>query len=44
MESRQFSDQRFYQPQPDLNWRNPAVENATFGAMQFLLNRDVAVR
>ena len=38
----QFYYHRFYKQQPDLNWRNPAVEHAMFGAMQFWLNRGVA--
>jgi alpha-glucosidase len=32
----------FYAEQPDLNWRNPAVERAVFGAFRFWLNRGVA--
>jgi alpha-glucosidase len=32
---------KFYAQQPDLNWRNPAVENAMFGAMRFWLDRGV---
>jgi alpha-glucosidase len=31
---KQFYYHRFYKQQPDLNWRNPAGENATFGGMQ----------
>ena len=38
----QFYYHEFYKAQPDLNWRNPAVEKAMFGAMQFWLNRGVA--
>ncbi len=38
----QFYYHEFYKQQPDLNWRNPAVENAMFGAMQFWLDRGVA--
>jgi alpha-glucosidase len=33
---------RFYAEQPDLNWRNPAVERAVFGAFKFWLNKGVA--
>lgn len=32
----------FYIQQPDLNWRNPEVEKAAFGAMRFWLDRGVA--
>lgn len=32
----------FYIQQPDLNWRNPEVEKACFGAMRFWLDRGVA--
>ncbi|HEV2621755.1 MAG TPA: alpha-glucosidase [Frateuria sp.] len=39
---RQFYYHRFYRQQPDLNWRNPAVEHAMFGAMRFWLDRGVA--
>jgi alpha-glucosidase len=38
----QFYYHKFYKQQPDLNWRNPAVEKAMFGAMQFWLDRGVA--
>ena len=38
----QFYYHEFYKAQPDLNWRNPAVEKAMFGAMQFWLDRGVA--
>jgi alpha-glucosidase len=38
----QFYYHRFYKQQPDLNWRDPAVEKAMFGAMQFWLDRGVA--
>jgi alpha-glucosidase len=38
----QFYYHRFYRQQPDLNWRNPAVEQAMFGAMRFWLDRGVA--
>jgi alpha-glucosidase len=33
---------KFYAEQPDLNWRNPAVERAVFGAFRFWLNKGVA--
>lgn len=33
---------KFYKQQPDLNWRNPAVEQAMFAAMRFWLDRGVA--
>jgi alpha-glucosidase len=33
---------RFYRQQPDLNWRNPSVEQAMFAAMRFWLDRGVA--
>ena len=32
----------FYKQQPDLNWRNPAVEKAMFDSMKFWLDRGVA--
>ncbi|HKC15066.1 MAG TPA: alpha-glucosidase [Steroidobacteraceae bacterium] len=32
----------FYKQQPDLNWRNPAVEKAMFGSIRFWLDRGVA--
>jgi len=38
----QFYYHRFYRQQPDLNWRNPAVEQTMFGAMRFWLDRGVA--
>ncbi|MGA2710095.1 MAG: alpha-glucosidase [Steroidobacteraceae bacterium] len=38
----QFYYHKFYLQQPDLNWRNPSVERAMFGAMRFWLNRGVA--
>jgi alpha-glucosidase len=38
----QFYYHRFYPQQPDLNWRNPQVEAAMFGAMRFWLDRGVA--
>ena len=38
----QFYYHKFYRQQPDLNWRNPAVEQAMFAAMRFWLDRGVA--
>jgi alpha-glucosidase len=38
----QFYYHKFYKQQPDLNWRNPAVEGAMFAAMRFWLDRGVA--
>lgn len=38
----QFYYHKFYKEQPDLNWRNPAVEQAMFAAMRFWLDRGVA--
>ena len=38
----QFYYHMFYRQQPDLNWRNPKVEQAMFGAMRFWLERGVA--
>ncbi len=38
----QYYYHMFYVEQPDLNWRNPAVEKAMFGSMQFWLDRGVA--
>jgi alpha-glucosidase len=32
----------FYREQPDLNWRNPEVREAMYGAMRFWLDRGVA--
>jgi alpha-glucosidase len=37
----QFYYHKFYRQQPDLNWRNPKVEQAMFGAMRFWLDRGV---
>ncbi len=37
--AQQFYYHKFYKQQPDLNWRNPAVEKAMFGSMQFWLDR-----
>jgi alpha-glucosidase len=39
---KQFYYHKFYKQQPDLNWRNPDVEKACFGAMKFWLDRGVA--
>jgi len=39
---RQFYYHFFYKQQPDLNWRNPAVEKAMFDSMRFWLDRGVA--
>ena len=41
-ETQSFYYHKFYKQQPDLNWRNPEVEKAMFGTMQFWLNRGVA--
>jgi len=38
----QFYYHKFYRQQPDLNWRNPQVEQAMFAAMRFWLDRGVA--
>jgi alpha-glucosidase len=38
----QFYYHKFYKQQPDLNWRNPEVEAAMFGAMRFWLDRGIA--
>ena len=40
--TRQFYYHRFYVQQPDLNWRNPAVEKAMFDTMRFWLDKGVA--
>lgn len=37
----QFYYHRFYAQQPDLNWRNPAVEKAMFASIRFWLDRGV---
>jgi alpha-glucosidase len=39
---KQFYYHAFYKQQPDLNWRNPAVEEAMFSAVKFWLDRGVA--
>ena len=41
-QTKSFYYHKFYKQQPDLNWRNPEVEKAMFGAMQFWLDRGVA--
>jgi alpha-glucosidase len=38
----QYYYHKFYKQQPDLNWRNPAVEKAAFDAMRFWLDRGIA--
>jgi alpha-glucosidase len=38
----QFYYHEFYKQQPDLNWRNPAVEKAMFDTIRFWLDRGVA--
>jgi len=38
----QYYYHRFYIQQPDLNWRNAAVESAMFGSVSFWLDRGVA--
>lgn len=38
----QFYYHAYYKEQPDLNWRNPAVEKAMFDVMRFWLDRGVA--
>jgi alpha-glucosidase len=38
----QFYYHKFYRQQPDVNWRNPRVEQEMFGAMRFWLDRGVA--
>jgi alpha-glucosidase len=38
----QFYYHKFYAQQPDLNWDNPDVEKAAFGAMRFWLDRGIA--
>ena len=39
---KEFYYHKFYRQQPDLNWRNPAVEKAMFATMRFWLDRGVA--
>ncbi len=38
---KQFYYHMFYKQQPDLNWRNPEVENAMFDVMRFWLDRGI---
>jgi len=38
----QYYYHEFYKQQPDLNWRNPAVEGAMFSTMRFWLDRGAA--
>ncbi len=38
----QFYYHEFFKQQPDLNWRNPAVEKAMFDSMRFWLDKGVA--
>lgn len=38
---RQFYYHRFYKEQPDLNWRNPAVQQAMLDVVRFWLDRGV---
>ncbi len=38
----QYYYHKFYKQQPDLNWRNPAVEKAMFDTMRFWLDKGVA--
>ena len=40
--TKQYYYHYFYIQQPDLNWRNPAVEKAMFGAVRFWLDKGVA--
>jgi len=39
--TKQFYYHMFYKQQPDLNWRNPAVEKAMFDTVRFWLDRGV---
>ncbi len=39
---KQFYYHYFYKQQPDLNWRNPAVEAAMFATIRFWLDRGIA--
>ncbi len=39
--TRQYYYHFFYPEQPDLNWRNPAVEQAMFSSVRFWLDRGV---
>ncbi len=40
--TKQFYYHMFYKQQPDLNWRNPQVEQAMFGVIRFWLDKGVA--
>ena len=40
--TKQWYYHKFYAEQPDLNWRNPAVEKAMFDTVRFWLDRGVA--
>ncbi|MGC9293333.1 MAG: glycoside hydrolase family 13 protein [Acidobacteriaceae bacterium] len=40
--TQQWYYHKFYPQQPDLNWNNPAVEKAMFGAVRFWLDHGVA--
>ncbi len=40
--TKQFYYHKFYAEQPDLNWRNPAVEKAIFDMLRFWLDRGIA--
>ncbi len=40
--TRQWYYHKFYSAQPDLNWRNPAVQKAMFDACRFWLDKGVA--
>jgi len=40
--TKEFYYHKFYKQQPDLNWRNPAVEKAMFEGMQFWMDHGVA--
>jgi alpha-glucosidase len=40
--TKQWYYHKFYPQQPDLNWNNPAVEKAMFGAVRFWLDHGVA--
>jgi alpha-glucosidase len=40
--TKQWYYHKFYAAQPDLNWRNPAVQKAMFDACRFWLDRGVA--
>jgi alpha-glucosidase len=40
--TKQFYYHKFYIQQPDLNWRNPAVEKAMFDTLRFWMDRGVS--